>query len=511
MRIGSILFIATLVFAVTLLPVHALSSVEVSSPTQNSVYNVGSSVAITGQITIDEDAAGATVSFSAVSKRLNKTVAIKSAIYSFAANTPVSFTQINKGTLSWAIPFETVQSDDWKIYVTVDRPITKYVEFSSVSFTISKSLSLSVSSNTRLLNLGETIEASGTALDANGNPITGTASVAMDHGVLGDVSSESAQINNGFLTFSYKLKPSDPPGDYSLTFKVTDESGNSALKLIQGIVVSDKLEVNCTLPAQQLKPGSEFDLIGTLRNIHGKPVKDVPVISYLTFPNKPVSINFNNSKSDANGNFAVHISLPQLAGPGTYALDAIAEDGNGNSGACYKTFPLGTTQNVLVGLNLNSSWFYQSTDAGIELNIKNGGNTDLVGTATVFVDEKQADSFDFAVRKGEDASLGRTWHVSSPVGEHKITILLTSPDAKILTQTVPQSFNVYAHPPQQKAFVLSVKTAFAIAVIVVMLCYILVRRNEIKSHLWHWQLRREYGVGGRRPLPKFKKKEQGEE
>lgn len=508
MRIDRLLLIFSLLFVLFSHSASALSSIEVTSPRSGAVYNVGDSVAVTGQITLDQSVAGALVSFSAVSKKLNKTMPITTKIYSFTASTPVTFSQINKGTLSWSVPFDTVQSEDWQIYVSIDKEPQKIVEFFSTSFSISKSLLISVSSNTRLLNLGETIEASGTVLDANSNPINGNAIVTIGHALLGSVSSETIPVQNGFIDFRYSMKRSDPPGNYSITFKVSDINGNTGLRLIQGIVVSDKLNINCTLPGAQFTPGGEFDVIGNLKDIHDRPAEAVPITSYLTFPTQPISLNFN-SNSDANGNFAVRVELPKLAEPGTYSLSVVAEDSNGNTGTCYQTFSIAAQKDVLVGLKLNSSWYYQTTEAGLELNIKNSGNIDLLGTVSVLVDNKEVDSFDFATKKGEDKTQTQSWAVSVIPGEHTISALLTSADGKILTQTPPQPFTVYAHPGQPKKFELSIKWAFILVGIAFIIGYLFLKRKEIRDYLWHWELKRKYGVGLHRVLPNFKKSEPG--
>ncbi len=472
---------------------YALSSIEVTSPHGGASYNMGSSIAITGQITLDETVAGATVAFSATSKKINKTIPIATRFYSFGKNTTVTFTQINKGTLLWAIPSDTAQSDDWQLYVNVNKEPNAIVDFASSAFTISKSLSISVSSGTYLLNLGEAIEASGTALDTNGNPITGNASVFLDHTKLGNVATEKIPITGGFFNFKYALKQSDPTGNYGLSFKITDASGNSALKILQGIVVSNKLALNCSIPEKQFVPGDEFDAIGNLKDIHEKPMDKVPIVAYLTFPSSPVSIS-SNSNTDANGNYAVAVQLPKLAEPGTYSFNLIAEDGKGNSGSCYRTFSLETERNVNVGVKMNSTWYYEKTDMGVEINIKNSGNVDLVGKISLLVDNAEVKSLDFAAKRGADTTLTPAWQVSGFAGTHTLSALFTS-EGKVLTQTASQEFKIYTHPGFPKRFVLTPLHAFIIIGLVVIIFLLYFNRKEIRDYLWHWELKRKYGIG----------------
>ncbi len=497
MKLSNIILASTIVFALFLPASFALSSIEVTSPQSGAVYNVGDAVAITGQITIDKNVAGAIVTFSAMSKRLNKTSPIATKIYSFQPNTPTSFSLINKGTLSWTIPFETVQSDDWQIYVSVDKEPEKIVDHLSTKFTISKSLSISVSSNTKLVNLGEIIEASGTALDANGNPIEGSAEITLQHAELGPVFADTYDIENGFIDFRRSMERSDPAGNYSIIVKVSDNKGSTALRVVSGIVVSNALSVNCTISKSNFEPGEEFSVIGNVRDIHGKPVDNANMVSYLAFPNQPLSISFD-SNSDRNGNYAVKIELPKLADPGTYSLSTVAEDLNGNSGSCFSSFAINAQQTVLVDVKPNSTWYYRTTEAGVDLNIKNNGNVDLIGKASLLIDNKEIKDFGFSVKKGEDKTIPQSWGVDLPAGAHTLSILMLSADNKILTQTAPQSFTVYDHPgttPRNYT-----KFAFIIIGIAFIASFLYIKRKEIRDYLWHWQLKREYGIGARRFL-----------
>ncbi len=494
MRLSNLILASAIVFALFLPASFALSSIEVVSPQSGAVYNVGSDVAITGQITIDKNIAGAIVTFSATSKRLNKTLPIATKIYSFQPNTPTSFSLINKGTLSWTIPFETVQSDDWQIYVSVDKEPEKIVEHLSTKFTISKSLSLSVSSNTKLVNLGETIESSGTVLDSVGKPIEGSAEITLQHAELGPVFTDTYTITNGFIDFRRTMERSDPAGNYSIIVKVSDNKGSTALRVVSGIIVSNALSVNCTIPKPNFEPGDEFSVIGNVRNIHGKPVDNADMVSYLSFPDQPLSISFD-SNSDRNGNYAVQIELPKLAGPGTYSISTVAEDLNGNSGSCFSSFSINAQQAVLIDVQPNSTWYYRTTEAGIDFNIKNKGNVDLSGKASILVDNKEVKSFDFSVRKGEDRTFSQSWDVNLPAGAHTLSILMLSADNKILTQTAPQSFTVYDHPGHPDKFKLGAKWAFIIIGVAFAAAFLYIKRKEIRDYLWHWQLKREYGIG----------------
>ena len=78
MRLGTLFIISGLLFAILLNSASALSSIEVTSPRYGDVYKIGDQVAITGQITLDENAAGTIVVFSAVSKKLNRTISVAS-------------------------------------------------------------------------------------------------------------------------------------------------------------------------------------------------------------------------------------------------------------------------------------------------------------------------------------------------------------------------------------------------------------------------------------------------
>ena len=508
MRFSSLFIISSLLFIVLLNSVYASSIIEVASPRSGDVYNIGDSVAITGQITLDANVAGADVSFAAMSKRSNKTMPISTKPYSFTANVPVTFSQITKGTLTWQVPSSAVPSGDWTIYITVTKNGELLGNITSVKFTVSRSLLITISSSTRFLNLGETIEAKGSVLSATGTPILGTAAVILENDVAGEVLVDNISIADGFIDFTYPLKPSDPSGNYSLTFQVSDQYGNAGLRYIPGMVISDKLTVNCTIPSQQFASGDSFNAIGNVQDIHKNPAGNAKVTGYLTFPSKEISLSFD-STSDGNGNFAVKIELPRLAEPGTYSLGIIAEDSKGNSGACYKTFAIPTQQDILVGLNLNSSWYYKTTEAGLGLNIRNKGNTELAGTATILIDDKETGEFGFSVRRGEDRTFAHTLTVASNPGEHTISILLISEDGKILTQTIPQSFTVYPHPgktaapnPKKLAFIV-IGAAFVAS-------FLYIRRKEIRDYLWHWEMQRNYGIGRKRIMPKEKKKENEE-
>ncbi len=488
------LFVWIMLFALLALSsADAASTAEIKSPKTGTTYNVGDQLVVDGTITLDQTLLGATVIFKAYSQRYNITIPLAQRIYNFQANVPATFSQINKGNIIWNIAKNTQVGTDWQIIIDIDKIPVFSTTYESGFFFISKTLPLTTSVNSYLLNIGETLEATGTATTLRGTAVNGTGNILLEHSEIGTVYSNNTSVTDGFISITYPFNKADPAGTYTLTFKVVDNNGNVGFVVLTGITLSDQLKLTCTIPRAEFLPGESFAVTGNLKNIHDTPLGKIPVVAYLTSPSENTTVNFIGT-TNGNGNFEIFVSTPKLAQPGQYNLRLLAEDTDGNNGRCEKNFFLNVRRSFSVNFGLDNSWFYNESEFGSEIKIVNRGNIDLVGKIVLAFDGIEVTSTDFLAQKGLETTIRPFWIISGSEGTHTVEAILRVQNETIY-RTEPQFFTIFPKPPPKKILNPSIWQIFIVVGIFVIAILLYLNKKEIRDYFWHWELKRKYGIG----------------
>ncbi len=488
-----LLLLAMFFVLATLSPVWATPKIEFNSPKTASLYNAGDQVVADGTITLDKTILGATVTFKAYSKRYNLTVQLAKRFYNFEQNIPATFSQINLGNVIWEIPSNVQVGNDWKIVIDVNKVPQYSTSFESGFFAVSKTLPLTANVNSYVLNYGETLEATGTALTVKNAPVKGTGNILLEHSEIGTVKSETVEVKDGFIKLQYPFNNNDPQGEYRLTFKVTDTNGNTGFIVLNGITLSNELKLSCSIPASEYLPGDTFAVTGKLTNIHNSPLKAMQLVAYLTQPSEKSSLSFTGT-TDAAGSYEIPITTPKLARPGQYALRVAAEDSDGNSGSCNTTLFLNVERNLDVDFTINSSWYYNESELGNELIINNKGNVDLVGKLSLLLDDTEVMSQDIAVGSGLEKTFKPFWIVMASPGLHTIRAAIKAQGETLYTSE-PQEITVFPKPPPKEILSPAAWQLFIVIGIIVIAILVYVKQKELRDYFWHLELKRKYGIG----------------
>ena len=472
-----------------LLSSTAVFANEVLNPREGDSYNLGNTIVITGFISLNETVKGAEVSFYAISPSLNKSAEIAQKYYSFDKDSPVTFSQINKGTLTWKIPASLNRSDDWKILVNVSKGGENLLNITSGPFAITNKISILVGLNSYLFNLGEKLNVIGSALYSRGDTVDGIVSITLSEKTAGTVLADTATSKLGYISYSYTFKPSNAPGNYSIQVDVKDSDGNYGTKTITNIILSNRLNMNCTINKTSLSPGESVLVLGGIKNVHGVPYSGVNVSALVADPTEEKTLEYN-TLSDQNGNFVFNIQMPKLASPGKYTISIISNDNYGNTGQCDLTINVGILKNVSASLNLNSTNGYLSNSIPFSYIIKNNGNVNLTGTIKLYIDNNSIalDASNFTVARGMEVTLNRSWVISGTPGNHSLRAEVFI-DGEKLFETSPQSFTIQEHKNKKYlTFKLTNSKRILLLFLLIVLFIIYLKRKDIREHFW----RREF-------------------
>ena len=483
-----------LAFSILLIALLASgASAQVSTiyhPQGSSEYNRGDNLIITGQIVLDQDMPGAKVVFSALSGA-NQTTPITTKYYSFLKDSPVTFSQIYKGTLSWAVPADATLSDNWNILIEVFDGTTRLQSITSGKFTVTDELTVFFGVNQNSFNLGEALEVSGTILNTRGEPVEGTADISIDEKDSGAVKVDTVTIENGYLSYTYPFEKTDPSGTYSVEISIRDTDGNVGEAKTAGLKVSGELEMTCELQDTSIAPEELTSLIGTLKNIHGTVLEDVPVYALVTDPLAETTLSYT-TRTDANGNFAFDFSVPSMATPGEYEIEVTANDSAGNVGQCTRAFEIGSEKAVSVKLSTDNTWYYTGDTMNITLTTENTGNLDLVGSLKVYVDGTDlVETKGFDIQVGKKSTTQASWKVSGTAGNHTINVVTEVAGSKI-DESMPKSFSIVERPTPPKAFKLGWKGIALILVILAILAVLYFKKKDIKDFFWHREFKKKF-------------------
>lgn len=491
MNFQKISLIAFLFFI--LMSLNVFASNEILNPKTGDVYNLGDNIIINGQLSISENVAGVKVSFYAYSKTYNKTITITTKYYSFSKNIPVTFSQINKETLSWNVPSDIQTATDWQILVRATKDFITYGAIDSPLFTISKTLSITLSTNQNLFNLGETLEVGGMVLDAQGNVVEGDATITLDEEKVGTVVSDIAFIKNGYLSYTYQFKPVDPIGIYTLSVKLQDSDGNKGSAIFTNINVSNTLDIECSVKESEILPGKSITLIGNIKNVHSGVLRSIPIIGFFEM-SENTTLGYNTI-SDANGKFSLEIGVPILIDPGEYQIKVSANDFFGNYGECIKTIKILSEKKISAILSLDRAWYYKDDTLSFNAELRSGSNLDVSGNIDLYIDSSKVLSKDFEILKGALTTANGTLKVAFTLGNHTARILVSSGE-EVLYETEPLTFAVYERPKPKEPFQFKPVHALIIIIILIAVFLYFAFKRDIKEYFWRRELQKHFQKRG---------------
>lgn len=480
--------ILTLVIFLALLA-SASATNMVSNPMANSTFNYGDQIVITGQIGLVEDAAGATVEFSAYSEYLSQRVPVATKIYSFLADIPITFSHINKGALVWAVTDSVNTSDDWRIEVDISKGPAELATLKSNKFTISNKLFVEHSANSNLFNFGEPLEFSGTVLDARGVPARGSALISLEELEAGNVLTDTVPLENGYLSYSYTFKPTDPTGSYTLSVEFTDENGNTGSASVNDLAVTNRLEMVCSMQKLEVPPGGIAVAYGSITDAHGDPIGGLNITSWITDPGENKTLKYSTF-SDANGNYGFEVPLGEQAVPGTYTVRVGTEDQSGNEGSCGQSFTVKVTKRLLVSLASNTSSSYIGETIDLRASLENKGNVDLSGTVNFFMDSHKVAFEQFTLGRGQSRTITTRWSVPEDPGNHtlKTTVLV---DGERLAESEEIKFTILEQQAPTVDFDF-IWIVLLLLVVIVVAAFLFTKRQEIKEHFWHREFKKSF-------------------
>ncbi|MFH1425002.1 MAG: hypothetical protein ABIG20_05050 [archaeon] len=479
---------ALVLFLIVLSGAHA--GMTVSNPRANSTFNYGDQIVITGTIELGENIPGSEVQFLAVSDSTSQEIPITTKIYSFLADTPVSFSLITKGTLLWDVTSTINTADDWRIKVKIKTGYDSYADFYSGKFTITENLFVERSINARIFNRGETLEFSSIVLNAHGFPVEGKASISLEESGLGGIVTDSADLKNGYISYAYTFKASDPPGTYSLEANFLDNYGNARTSIIDDIIVTDELKMACSLQKTNINPGGVVVLFGTIDNVHDEPLDKISTKSWFT-TSEDISTTYD-AISDSNGHFSFEAPISKQDPPGQYTAKAEATDEYGNKGKCAKTFTVAEEKKLLAGLKLNASSAYIGDQVDLVAALENTGNIDIQGTVNFYMDSYKIGFNSFTLLRGEKKDVLSVWDIPEAPGDHllKVTILV---DEQRLAESESAAF-VIEEKPVRLLDSLGGKLLLAVVILLIIAAVFFFnsKRKSFRDKLWRHEFKKSF-------------------
>lgn len=474
------------IFLFISLLIPAISADAVINPTRASSFNLGDRISITGHITLNKGVKGAKVFFYAENPLIDKSILIEENYYSFYEDAPATFSQINKGSLSWKIPSNISPSNKWRINVKVKKTSKTYANFSSSPFQITDDLTVLAGINHRLFNLGDELKVSGTVLSSEGEPINGVADVYIQEKNYGKIDSGEATAEDGYLQYSYQFSSEDFPGNYTAKVEINDTEGNEGTVSVEDIYLTNSLTVESEPRQVEMEPGGSTIVTGEVTNIRGESLEDLTVEGLLTVPNQESATKYEES-SDSNGKFSFTVKLPEAAPPGKYPLKVEANDSHGNIGKDEHTLYVGVIRNLSLSLKLNETSVYEGEVLNLSYRLKNKGNVDISGTLKLYSGESVVKEREFKAPRGEMKEINELWKVSETAGLHDLHAVAFVEG----NETFESGTSTLQVMQKEKALELELTPRQSIIAVVIALIAIFVylKRRDIREYFWHKELR----------------------
>ncbi|MFO7872616.1 MAG: hypothetical protein R6U26_03180 [Candidatus Undinarchaeales archaeon] len=482
----NLILVSAILFAFLLAP--SVFADEVLNPTAGDSFNLGDTIHLNGYITLDESASAAKVLFYAENEGLDERIEITEKYYTFTRGVPATFSQINKGTLSWVVPSDIKKDSDWTINVKVKKNTRTLTDFSSESFDITDKLSIVAGVNSDMFNFGHELILGGTILDAGNQPVDGIADIYIEEETYGLIFSAKSAVVNGYLQYSYQFNSSAVPGNYTVLVELNDTDGNSDSFSITNLILSNSLSIVSSPQKYELESGEPVIVTGTVRNVRGNPVQGLTVYSLLTVPDKESAVKYSE-KSDSNGKFAFTINLPERAPPGKYPLEIITNDSFENVGRDEHTLEVGITREISASLNLNKTTMYQGESLNLTYVLDNTGNVDLSGEIELYLDGKKVKETTFSVGRGSRKTIETDWEASEEAGSHEIYASIIIDDEKLSSSDKKEITILERKQPFE--FNMDGTTSLFILVAAVLLIVVYLKRRDIKEYFWHKEYKKK--------------------
>jgi len=464
----------------------AQAGASILSPKAGADFNLGQELIVTGHLTLNETVKSAQVDFKIESDYLGESIKITTKYYTFTKDIPISFAQINQEILSWVIPDTIRPADDWRVVIDISKEDEEITEMISSKFSITNELTLTASVNSKRFNMGETLELSGTVLDARSSPIEGTATISLEEKKVGIVLTDTIAVSRGYLSYSYDFKSTDPKGDYTLSLIVKDENGNNGTFKEDDISVSDELHLSCSLGTTTYDAGSIVLVYGDLKNIHDESMGNELLTLWVSSPSGNQSIQ-HTKDTDLYGDYEFKITLPKYAVPGEYEARISVKDADGNSGACTQTFDVVAEEKLDVFLDVNSSWSYPRETVTLTTRLNNKGNVDLSGDLNFILGSTEVLTTPFTVKRGETEIVTVGWNVTGDIGNNTLQVKVLK-GTTLLAKSQSLTFEI-VRPPEQtsKTWLIATGAIILLAAATILYAY----RKDMRDAIWHREFKKK--------------------
>ncbi len=476
------------IFLFTFLLAPAVFADEVINPSAGDSYNLGDTIHLNGYITLEEDAKAAKVIFSAENENLDESIKIAEKYYTFTKGVPATFSQINKGTLSWKVPSNIKKGSEWKINIEVKKNTRTLTEFSSKSFNITDKLSIVAGVNSDMFNFGHELVLGGTILDAGKQPVDGIADIYVEEETYGLVFSAESAVVNGYLQYSYQFNSSAVPGNYTVLVELNDTDGNSDSFSITNLILSSALALESSPQKYELEPGDSVIVTGTVEDIRGDSVQGLQVYAFLTVPNEESAVKYSE-KSDSNGKFAFTVKLPERAPPGKYPLEIVTNDSFENVGRDEHTLEVGVIRKISASLSLNKTAVYQGESLNLTYVLDNTGNVDLSGEIELYLDNDKVKESAFSVERGSKKTIETEWEASGEVGSHDLYASVIVDEEKLSSSDKKEITLLERKQPFE--FKMDGTLSIIILITAVLLIVVYLKRRDIKEYFWHKEYKKK--------------------
>ncbi|MDO8556395.1 MAG: hypothetical protein Q7R96_04460 [Nanoarchaeota archaeon] len=290
------------------------ATITLEGPT-NTIYNVGDKAHITGYITETKDTFG----LFKIDLNCEGTVQLLTKLISLKKNQKEQFAE------DLPLPFYMGGTCTFKASLAVNNAIID--EATSKTFTISKELKGTFTTDKTNLQLGESFTTKGTIYRLDGTNINGQATIFLNQDNI-TYGVETVAIDNGAFTYE-KTTKALPAGTYTLLITARDTLGNEATFTLPTLTIANELTITLDNNNQHNKPGTKLSIGGTVKT------KDKPVNS------GSISWTFEDIVGETtitSGTFDFSVTLPTTATTGEHILTITAKDEFGNTGETTLTY-----------------------------------------------------------------------------------------------------------------------------------------------------------------------------
>ena len=336
-----------LLFFIALLIIQLASAEIIINDVENSVYNKGEELLISGTILRDEEVEGGSLNFVLMCENLEFSLP------------PLTITIKAKKSKEFATEsFKIPPPAEGECFVETSLLFDEAVleEQNSESFEVSDELKVEeeefnknfeIKPMIKQVQLGGELTIYGYVTNINDNPITGLATIYFkteDKTYYVD----DVQVSEGKLEYTYQVT-NNKPGEYYMDILVRDVYGNQKLfKDVIKFTIIDEVHIFVEPIQRKVLPGDEVKISGKVNTILGEEVEEGKL--QIILGNEIYSVDVKN------GNFDYDLKLPENIETGKHILMfSFTEQGAGNWGGTDRTFYIQAIPTQIKILNYQDS------------------------------------------------------------------------------------------------------------------------------------------------------------